>query len=134
MPEQGLLLAEFLIQLAKPKKEEYSGYIFNIYNTLKNEELWLENPYVNGIRSIHMNAKLLSKSLKKLSTFIRKIIEKMVNEGSLESLTENLLEYFDGSFIREYSRFTKQQNIHVYRIIYINGCRIILQRVVLYAR
>lgn len=115
MTEQGLLLAEFLIQLEKPEKEEYSGYIFNIYNTLKNEELWMENPYVNGIRSIHMNAKLLSKSLKKLSTFIRKIIEKMVNEGSLESLTENLLEYFDGSFIREYSRLTKQQNIHVYR-------------------
>ena len=115
MTEQGLLLAEFLIQLEKPEKEEYSGYIFNIYNTLKNEELWLENPYVNGIKSIHLNAKLLSKSLKKLSTFIRKIIEKMVNEGSLESLTENLLEYFDGSFIREYSRLTKQQNIHVYR-------------------
>lgn len=115
MTEQGLLLAEFLIQLEKPEKEEYSGYIYNIYNTLKNEELWLENPYVNGIKSIHMNAKLLSKSLKKLSTFIRKIIEKMVNEGTLESLTENLLEYFDGSFIREYSRLTKQQNIHVYR-------------------
>ena len=39
----------------------------------------------------------------------------MVNEGSLKSLTEKLLEYFDGSFIREYSRFIKQQNIHVYR-------------------
>lgn len=113
--EQGILLAEFLIQLEKPEKEEYSGYIFNIYNTLQNEELWKENPYVNGIKSIHINAKSLSKSLKKLSTFIRKIIEKMVNEGSLESLTENLLEYFDGSFIREYSRLIKQQNIHVYR-------------------
>lgn len=115
MTEQGLLLAEFLIQLEKPEKEEYSGYIFNIYNTLQNEELWMENPYVNGIKSIHINARSLSKSLKKLSTFIRKIIEKMVNEGSLESLTENLLEYFDGSFIREYSRLIKQQNIHVYR-------------------
>ena len=113
--EQGLLLAEFLIQLEKPEKEEYSGYIFNIYNTFQNEELWQENPYVNGIKNIHMNAKELSKSLKKLSTFIRKIIERMVNEGSLESLTENLLEYFDGSFIREYSRLIKQQNIHVYR-------------------
>lgn len=38
MLEQGLLLAEFLTQLEKPEKEEYSGYIFNIYNTLKNEE------------------------------------------------------------------------------------------------
>ena len=113
--EQGLLLAEFLIQLEKPEKEEYSGYIFNIYNTFQNEELWRENPYVNGIKNIYMNAKALSKSLKKLSTFIRKIIERMVNEGSLESLTENLLEYFDGSFIREYSRLIKQQNIHVYR-------------------
>ena len=28
MTEQGLLLAEFLMQLEKPEKEEYSGYIF----------------------------------------------------------------------------------------------------------
>ncbi len=54
--EQGLLLAEFLIRLEKPEKEEYSGYIFNIYNTFQNEELWRENPYVNGIKNIHMKA------------------------------------------------------------------------------
>lgn len=51
------------------------------------------------MRSIYQNARFLSKSLKRLSTFIRKVIEKMVNEETLESLTENLLEYFDGSFI-----------------------------------
>lgn len=115
MTERGILLAEFLTQLKKPEKEEYSGYIFNIYNTLRNAEQWAEHPYVNGIKSIYQNARYLSKSLKKLSTFIRKVIEKMVNEETLESLTENLLEYFDGSFIREYSRLTKQQNIHIYR-------------------
>ncbi len=115
MTERGLLLAEFLEQLKKPEKEEYSGYIFNIYNALRNSEQWVEHPYVNGIKNIYQNARFLSKSLKKLSTFIRKVIEKMVNEETLESLTENLLEYFDGSFIREYSRLTKQQNIHIYR-------------------
>lgn len=115
MTERGILLAEFLAQLKKPEKEEYSGYIFNIYNTLRNTEQWAEHPYVNGMKSIYQNARYLSKSLKRLSTFIRKVIEKMVNEETLESLTENLLEYFDGSFIREYSRLTKQQNIHIYR-------------------
>ncbi len=115
MTERGILLAEFLAQLKKPEKEEYSGYIFNIYNTLRNTEQWAEHPYINGMKSIYQNAKYLSKSLKRLSTFIRKVIEKMVNEETLESLTENLLEYFDGSFIREYSRLTKQQNIHIYR-------------------
>lgn len=115
MTERGILLAEFLIQLKKPEKEEYSSYIFNIYNTLRNTEQWEEHPYVNGMKSIYQNARFLSKSLKRLSTFIRKVIEKMVNEETLESLTENLLEYFDGSFIREYSRLTKQQNIHIYR-------------------
>ena len=39
----------------------------------------------------------------------------MVKEETLESLTENLLEYCDGNFIREYARLTKQQNIHIYR-------------------
>ncbi|MCM1057854.1 MAG: DUF5716 family protein [Firmicutes bacterium] len=115
MTERGILLAEFLAQLKKPEKEEYSGYIFDIYNTLRNEEQWAEHPYVNGLKRIYQNARYLSKSLKRLSTFIRKVIEKMVNEETLESLTENLLEYFDGSFIREYSRLTKQQNIHIYR-------------------
>lgn len=115
MTERGILLAEFLAQLKKPEKEEYAGYIFNIYNTFRNADQWAEHPYVNGIKNIYQNARFLSKSLKRLSTFIRKVIEKMVNEETLESLTENLLEYFDGSFIREYSRLTKQQNIHIYR-------------------
>lgn len=115
MTERGILLAEFLTQLKKPEKEEYAGYIFNIYNTFRNADQWVEHPYVNGMKSIYQNARFLSKSLKRLSTFIRKVIEKMVNEETLESLTENLLEYFDGSFIREYSRLTKQQNIHIYR-------------------
>ena len=64
---------------------------------------------------MHRNARMLSKALKKLSTFIRKIIERMVNEETFESLTENILEYCEGSFIKEYTRLTKQQNIHVYR-------------------
>ena len=40
----------------------------------------------------------------------------MVQEKTLESLTENILEYCEGNFIREYSRLTKQQNIHIYRM------------------
>ena len=116
MTENGIALAEFLNQLEKPEQEEFSSYIYNIYNTLNNPDQWKENPYVNGIKNINKNARDLSKALKKLSTFIRKIIEKMVQEQSLESLTENILEYCDGNFIREYSRLTKQQNIHIYRI------------------
>jgi hypothetical protein len=115
MTENGILLAEFLLRLKKPEKEEYSSYIYNIYNTLNNEEQWKANPYVDGIKNIHRNARALSKALKMLSTFIRKIIERMVKEQTLESLTENILEYCEGDFIREYSRLTKQQNIHIYR-------------------
>lgn len=116
MTENGIALAEFLNQLEKPEKEEFSSYIYNIYNTLSNPEQWKENPYVNGIKNINKSARQLSKALKKLSTFIRSIIEKMVQEKTLESLTENILEYCEGDFIREYSRLTKQQNIHVYRM------------------
>lgn len=115
MTEQGILLAEFLQQLRSPEREEFSSYIYNIYNVLKNEEQWSGDPYVNGLRNIYRNAKLLSKALKRLATFIKKIIERMVKEESLESLTENIIEYCDGNFIREYARLTKQQNIHIYR-------------------
>lgn len=115
MTEQGILLAEFLQQLRKPEREEYSSYIYNIYNVLRSEEQWSRDPYVEGLKNIYRNAKLLSKALKRLSTFIKKIIERMVREESLESLTENIIEYCEGNFIREYARLTKQQNIHMYR-------------------
>lgn len=115
MTEAGIALAEFLLTLEKPEKVEYSAYIYNIYNTLMNPEQWKEDPYVNAIKSVYNNAKSLAKSLKRLSTFIRKKIEELMKETSLEVLTEHLMEYCDGDFIREYARLTKQQNIHMYR-------------------
>lgn len=115
MTEEGILLVEFLQNLIKPEREEFSSYIFNIYNVLQNKEQWRQDPYVDALKNVYRNARLLSKSLKRLATFIKKIIERMVKEETLESLTENLLEYCDGNFIREYARLTKQQNIHIYR-------------------
>ena len=115
MTEAGIALAEFLRSIEKPEKEEYSTYIFNIYNTLQNVEQWREDPYVNAIKPVYKNAKALAKSLKRLSTFIRKTIEEVLKEVSLEELTEKLLDYCNGEFIREYARLTKQQNIHIYR-------------------
>ncbi|MCD8222163.1 MAG: DUF5716 family protein [Clostridiales bacterium] len=115
MTEAGIRLAEFLSELKKPEKEEFSGYIYTIYNTLQNEEMWKNDPYINVLIQVNRNARMLSKALKRLSTFIRRIIERMVNEGTFESLTENIIEYCEGSFIKEYTRLTKQQNIHIYR-------------------
>lgn len=115
MTEAGIRLAEFLAELKKPEKEEFSSYIYTIYNTLQNEEMWKNNPYIDVLIQVNRNARLLSKALKRLATFIRKIIERMVNEGTFESLTENIMEYCEGSFVKEYTRLTKQQNIHVYR-------------------
>ncbi len=115
MTEAGIRLAEFLAELKKPEKEEFSSYIYTIYNTLQNEEMWKNDPYIDVLIQVNRNARMLSKALKRLATFIRKIIERMVNEGTFESLTENIIEYCEGSFIKEYTRLTKQQNIHVYR-------------------
>lgn len=39
---------------------------------------------MEGLRNVYRNAKMLSKSLKRLSTFIKKIIERMVQEETLE--------------------------------------------------
>ena len=114
MTEQGVVLAEFLQQLMKPEREEFSSYIFNVYNILKDPDQWENDPYINGLRAVYRNAKLLSKALKRLATFIKKIIERMVQEETMESLTENILEYCEGDFIKEYARLTKQQNIHIY--------------------
>jgi len=115
MTEAGIALAEFLKSIEKPEKVEYAAYIFNIFNTLQSREQWKDDPYVNAIMQVYKNAKALSKSLKRLSTFIRKTIEEMTKEVSLETLTENLLDYCNGDFIREYARLSKQQNIHIYR-------------------
>lgn len=102
MTEAGIRLAEFLAELKKPEKEEFSSYIYTIYNTLQNEEMWKNDPYIDVLIQVNRNARMLSKALKRLATFIRKIIERMVNEGTFESLTENIIEYCDGSFIKEY--------------------------------
>jgi hypothetical protein len=115
MTEAGIALSEFLLALEQPEKVEYSSYIYNIYNTLMNSDQWKSDPYVNAVKAVYNNAKALAKSLKRLSTFIRKKIEELTKETSLEVLTEHLLEYCDGDFIREYARLTKQQNIHMYR-------------------
>lgn len=115
MTEHGVALAEFLLSVQRPEKEEYAAYIIQIYNTLMNHDLWTEHPYINGLKSVASLARSLSKSLKKLSTYIRKIIERMITEETFESLTENLIGYFDGSFVKEYARLTKQQNVYRYR-------------------
>lgn len=115
MTDNGIALAEFLQRLIKPPKEEYSSYIYVIYNTLKNREQWENDPYVFALKEVHKNAKRLANSLKKLSTSIRSIIEKTVKEETLQSLTDNLISYCDGDFIKEYSRLVKQQNVHIYR-------------------
>lgn len=120
MTENGLALAEFLLSVQMPEKEEYSAYIIQIYNTLMNQDQWKEHPYINGLKSISMQAKALSKALKKLSTYIRKIIERMIVEETFETLTDNLIEYFDGNFVKEYARLTKQQNVYRYRGIIHN--------------
>lgn len=115
MTDNGIALAEFLQKLIKPPKVEYSSYIFNIYNTLNNREQWKNDPYVFAVKEVYKNAKKLSNSLKKLSTSIRAVIEKTVKEETLQSLTDNLISYCDGDFIKEYSRLVKQHNIHIYR-------------------
>ncbi len=120
MTEAGIALAEFLVRLMMPEKEEYSSYVFNIYNRLKNREQWENNPYSFAMKPVYMDAKRLADSLKKLSTSIRSIIEKVVEEKTLEELTNNLMSYCEGAFIKEYSRLIKEQNIHVYRPAIIN--------------
>ena len=113
--DNGLLLAEFLLKLKNPEKTEYSSYILSIHNDLTNKDKWTDNYYVYPLKNVYNNAKQLANSLKKLSTSIKKIIEDISREETLETLTNNLISYCDGSFIREYSRLTKQQNIHMYR-------------------
>lgn len=114
--EQGVMLAELLIRLKEPEREELSSYMYNIYNILMNQEQWNGDPYVGALKNIYKSAKMLSKSLKKMSTYIRKTIEKLMKEVSYENLTENIISYCDGDFIKEYSRLIKpQNNIHMYR-------------------
>ncbi|MFQ9208749.1 MAG: Wadjet anti-phage system protein JetA family protein [Clostridium fessum] len=53
MTEQGVFLAEFLQKMMKPEWEEFSSYIFNIYNILQNPDQWEPDIYVNALRSVY---------------------------------------------------------------------------------
>lgn len=63
MTEAGIRLAEFLAELKKPEKEEFSSYIYTIYNTLQNEEMWKNDPYIDVLIQVNRNARMLSKVL-----------------------------------------------------------------------
>lgn len=114
--ENGILLAEFMERLQNPKENsEFVNYIFNIYSRLIHEEQWKNNPYTLCLLPVYEESRNLSKALKKLSTFIRKTIEDLMKESSFKSLTENIIEYYDGSFIKEFSRLLKTRSIYAYR-------------------
>lgn len=116
MTDNGIELAKFLQRLKRPATPEFSSYILNIYNRFNSKEYENKQELYNFIlKPTFSDAKSLSSDLKKLSTSIKKIIEKMNHEGTLESLTENIISYCDGDFIKEYSRLVHQQNIHIYR-------------------
>ena len=64
MTERGVMLAEFLQALRKPEQEEYASYIIVIHDLLNNPDVWREHPYINGLKSIHKQARMLSGALK----------------------------------------------------------------------
>ena len=104
MTDNGIELAKFLQRLKRPATPEFSSYILNIYNRFNSKEYEIKQELYNFIlKPTFSDAKSLSSDLKKLSTSIKKIIEKMNHEGSLESLTENIISYCDGDFIKEWS-------------------------------
>jgi hypothetical protein len=115
MPDNGIALAQFIEKLKSPTRLEFSVSIYNIYNRLENWKQGEQNLYKLILLPVYDEARKLSSALKKLATSIKKIIEGMLREGSLVSLTENIIKYCDGDFIKEYSRLVQQQNIHLYR-------------------
>ena len=115
MTDNGIALAQFIESLKNPARTEFSVSIYNIYNTLEHWEQGTQNPYKLILTPVYEEARKLSSALKKLATSIKKIIEGMLREGNLVSLTENIIKYCDGDFIKEYSRLVQQQNIHLYR-------------------
>ena len=115
MSDNGIALAQFIEKLKRPTRLEFSVSIYTIFNTLEHWEQGKQNPYKLILTPVYDEARKLSSALKKLATSIKKIIEGMLREGSLVSLTENIIKYCDGDFIKEYSRLVQQQNIHLYR-------------------
>lgn len=115
MTDNGLALAQFIENLKNPVRSEFSVSIYTIFNTLEHWAQGEQNPYKLILTPVYDEARKLSSALKKLATSIKKIIEGMLREGTLVSLTENIIKYCDGDFIKEYSRLVQQQNIHLYR-------------------
>ena len=114
MTEQGVFLAEFLQKMMKPEGKNFQDYIFNIYNICRIPTS--ETGYLCQCAALGLPQREAAlRCAQAPGDLYQKIIERMVREESLESLTENVLEYCEGDFIREYARLTKQQNIHMYR-------------------
>ena len=91
MTDNGLALAQFINNLKNPVRPEFSVSIYNIYNTLEHWVQGEQSPYKLILTPVYNEARKLSSALKKLATSIKKIIEGMLKEGSLVSLTENII-------------------------------------------
>lgn len=117
MTDNGISLAEFIERITVQKREEYSSYVFNIYNTIVHKEQWENDPYVGALKNIFGNAKNLSKALKRLSTGLKKSAKEIVDTTTVEEVANHIIDYCDGTFIREYFRLTKinNNNIRIYR-------------------
>ena len=87
MPDNGIALAQFIEKLKRPTRLEFSVSINTIFYTLEHWAQGEQNPYKLILTPVYDEASKLSSALKKLATSIKKIIEGMLREGSLVSLT-----------------------------------------------
>ena len=118
LSEPGTALIRFLRALAQPVQKEYTTFIFNMYNALTNRKQWEDNPYALMLKPVYDNATGLYDALQDLNTYLKDIIKRMGSHTTYEELFENLSDYVEGMFLKQYSRLIRQ-NVHSYGAVII---------------
>ena len=112
----GLRLAEFLEGLRNMDNQSLSNHIINIYNNLRNEDIWRDDPYRDGLMTILSEAKDLSRELKRLTSDIKKFVQMSLNEEiSYETITDGIINFYSSPFLKDYIYFCKRENLISYR-------------------
>ena len=111
MTKAGIGLAQYLKSVISNDDMNYAGCIYDIYNTLQNDNQWTERPYDDGLKLVYSKAKRLSSALQQLSTNLEIITLRAIAENSLENVVENFF-HFNDTFLPQYSQLKKSANIY----------------------
>ncbi len=113
--------------IVKDEETEYQNVIQTIYSIVINAEAYQNKPYENILIGVEENVEKLTKELKKLSTNIKKYIDKSTAGKDAAEIIDDYFTYHKEIGSKAYHRLKTSNNISRFRPIIIAKLKYILE-------